>query len=103
MRVIIRESEMQGSLLRTIAEVREQATSELSKPQSFPFLPELIDYLDIMEAILRQGPAHPRYSFEEREKLLGGFGRIALEDYTFAESKLGTAMFDVMNRFARES
>jgi hypothetical protein len=91
---------MDTELLQQIVRVREEAKAALGNPRPYGFLPELIEYFDLMEAIVCQGASHPRYSRVERRKLLGGFGKIALDDYSFSESKLGSEMLAVMNRFA---
>jgi hypothetical protein len=91
---------MKGSLLEELDSVRARAKSELNNRLHTPYLPVLIEYLDLIETILLQGPSHPRYSIDERQKLLGGFGRIALEDYAFAQGPLGTKMIKLINRFA---
>jgi hypothetical protein len=88
------------SLQQEIDSVRRRAKAALKKPDHYVSLSVLIQYLDLAEEILHQGESHPRYSLEERRKMLGGFGKIALDDYDFAESPLGLQMFDVMNRFA---
>jgi hypothetical protein len=91
---------MNTRLLRHLIPVREKAKTALATRGPHGYLPVLIQYLDLVEEVLRQGPSHPRYRREERQRMLGGFGKMALDDYAFAESELGQKMFDVMNRFA---
>jgi hypothetical protein len=66
-------------------------------------LPVLIEYFDLMEAIIRQGAGHPKFPRMEREKMGGGYAKIALDNYSFAMSELGLEMVDVVNRFVEEA
>ena len=91
---------MNRELLQEIVHVREKARAALEDPGHSGYLPVLIEYLELMETILHQGTSHPRYPQEERENLVRGFGRIALEDYAFSESKLCLEMLAVIERFA---
>jgi hypothetical protein len=85
------------TLLERIAVVREKAKTSIA---TAPELPILIQYLELAESIVQQGGRHPRSSHEERQKLIGGFGRIATDNMAFCDSELGQEMFDVMNAFA---
>jgi hypothetical protein len=96
-------SDPSKDLLGRIATARQHARNAAGQSTSNPYLPEMIGYLDLMDEILRSGPAHPRYSREERGKIVGGFGRLALDNYAFAESPLGTELFDVVNSFADDA
>jgi hypothetical protein len=90
---------MAYTLLQQIGSVRRKANAAIKKPRSHQYLPYLIEYLDLAEEVLRKGPRHSRHSRKERGEMLGGFGRILLDDYRLAESELGCAMINVMNRF----
>ncbi len=86
-------------LVDRLVAVRDHARHVLHEPDASPYLPVLIEYLDEIEEILRQGPSHPRNPREERRKLQGGFGRIATEDILFPESPLGQEMAEFVNAF----
>jgi hypothetical protein len=92
---------VRDKFLKEISRIRDRAIKESSKQHSNPFLPELIEYLNLMSEIISIGPTHPRYSSFEREKILGGFGRIVTENYRFLNSSLGKKMIAVSENFLK--
>jgi len=91
-----------GSLRSRLEAVRAKLENEREKPDGFAFIPEAIQYADLMLEILIAGPSHPRHSRAERDKLVGALGRIVLEEFAFAESEVGSDLLQIAEDFVDE-
>ena len=75
-----------------IAELIDLAKRALNKPESFPFLPEIIESLENMKKNLDE-------SRERKERMAGALGRLVTEDFNFSESELGTKILQIADDF----
>ena len=92
---------MNKKIISRVRKLRNKALKKMGKPDSYPFLPELIEYLNLFEEIIIKGKAHPRHSKNERAKLAGGMERIITESYDFSESELGNEFLEIAEEFTK--
>jgi hypothetical protein len=88
-------------MIERIRKLQAKIKRETEIPNSYSFLPELYEYLELLEAIMLKGKIHPRYAKDEREKIAGGMGRIITENYEFSESKLGEDLLRIADEFVK--
>ncbi len=69
------------------------------KDNSYPYMPEIIEYLELFQEILRTGKRHAQFDSESRKRLLSGFGKLVLDNVDFYESEMGRRILDVGNEF----
>ena len=70
-----------------------QAESAARNPDSYAYLPEIIESLRSM----LDGDT---MSQRDRERLAGGLGRLVTDDFAFSESHLGTKLLELADQFA---
>jgi hypothetical protein len=75
-----------------IAVLIDLAKRDLKKPESFPFLPEIIESLENMQKNLN-------VSRDRKEKMAGALGRLVTEDFNFSESELGNKILQIADDF----
>ncbi len=75
-----------------IEEIIGLAKRASEDPESYPFLPEIIESLENMKKNLN-------VNRERRERMAGALGRIITEDFNFSESELGSKLLKVVNDF----
>lgn len=75
-----------------IAELIDLAKRALKKPESFPFLPEIIESLENMQKNLNENR-------DRKERMAGALGRLVTEDFNFSESELGTKILKIADDF----
>jgi len=80
---------MNDNIERLIEKTRE----EKERPNSYPFLPEILESLLRMRENLNE-------TRERREKLASALERLVLEDFSFSESKLGGEILEIAESFA---
>lgn len=79
---------MNADIERLVAKARE----EIERPNSYPFLPEILESLLRMRDNLNE-------TRERRGKLASAVERLVLEDFSFSESKLGGEILEIAERF----
>ena len=92
-----------GKLEKKINKLIIQCESESSKPDSFSFLPEITDTLKLIIEIISTGVGHPRFGKTEREKIVGGLGRLVTEQVSFSESRLGERILLISEKFVNQN
>lgn len=83
------------SLQERLEDVIELCISQSEKPESYPFLPEIIETLELIRSCLESGDCEK----EQSQQWLRGLGRLITEDYSFSESELGTLLLDFTSGF----
>ena len=83
------------SLQERLEEVIELCISQSEKPELYPFLPGIIETLELIRSCLESGDCEKEYS----QQWLRGLGRLITEDYSFSESELGTLLLDFTSGF----
>jgi len=85
---------MNQSLRDSIAAAIREAESAAKKPNSYGFLPGIIKTLKVM-----LNDDTDTMSQKDRDRRVGGLGKLITDDFTFSESPLGTKLLEVANRF----
>lgn len=70
------------------------ASKEREKPNSYPFLPEILESLKK----IGESPEEPR---ERRVKIAAALERLVLEDFSFSESQLGGEILKFAEQFLK--
>jgi hypothetical protein len=79
----------------TLSTLIAEAIKARQAPDSYAFLPEIIDSLTAMERSLD-------LDVERRSRMAGALERLVTEDFAFSEGSLGRALLRVANDFASE-
>ena len=61
---------------------------------SYAFIPEIIEILEFMKKRIDANN-------DEKNKIIGGIGRIVTDSFTFSESKIGGRILDIINDFSQ--
>ena len=88
-----------GTLIDEIESTINDAKEYSLKDNSYPYMPEIIEYLVLFKEILKTGKRHAQFDTESRKRLLGGFGKLVLDNVDFYESEMGSKILDMGNEF----
>ena len=76
-------------------ELIESCNAYLEKQGSYPYLPGIIETLELIRSCLESGDCEK----EQSQQWLRGLGRLITEDYSFSESELGSLLLDFTSGF----
>jgi len=76
-----------------IKEIEKLVNKEISKKIYYDFLPSIKDIILMLKEIVK----NENQDIERIKKLLGGIGRLVIEDINFSETYIGTELISFCN------